>query len=119
MKGTWRLVPASLFGRVLLTLIGTFGIFAIATFFIIVHFALAPVSERSASDLAGIMVLAARTLVQLPPELRDDYRERLARDYALRLAEDAPVGEPSSYFFPYIERLRQALEARLGRPWRS
>jgi len=116
MSRSWRLVPASLFGRALLTLIGTFGLFAGATLFIIIHFALAPVSQRSAADLAGIMALAARTLVQLPPELRDDYRARLAQDYALRLADEAPVAAPSAFFFPYVARLEQAMAARLGRP---
>jgi len=116
MSRSWRLVPASLFGRALLTLIGTFGLFAGATLFIIIHFALAPVSQRSAADLAGIMVLAARTLVQLPPGLRDDYRARLAQDYALRLADEAPVAAPSAFFFPYVARLEQAMAARLGRP---
>ncbi|MBV5274321.1 MAG: HAMP domain-containing protein [Lamprocystis purpurea] len=116
MSRSWRLVPASLFGRALLTLIGTFGLFAGATLFIVIHFALAPVSQRSAADLAGIMVLAARTLVQLPPGLRDDYRERLAQDYALRLADEAPVVAPSAFFFPYVARLEQAMAARLGRP---
>ncbi len=113
-----RLLPASLFGRALLTLIGSFGLFAVATFLIVVYYALAPVVERSTSDLAGIMVLSARTLVQLPPDLRDEYRERLAREYELRLAEEAPKADARGYFFPYIERLETALQERLGRPVR-
>lgn len=111
-----RLLPASLFGRVLLTLIGTFGLFAIATVFVTVYLGLVPVADRSASDLAGIMVLSGRTLVQLPPELREDYRSRLASDYDLRLAEERPEADPGGYFFPYIQRLRTALEERLGQP---
>lgn len=118
MKRLHRLLPASLFGRALLTLIGSFGLFAIATFLIIVHYALAPVVERSAADLAGIMVLSARTLVQLPPELRDDYRERLAREYDLHLADEGPVPDASGYFFPYVDRLESALGERLGGPVR-
>jgi two-component system, OmpR family, osmolarity sensor histidine kinase EnvZ len=116
MRGLERLLPASLFGRVLVTLTGTFGLFAIATVVATVHLGLVPVAKRSASDLAGIMVLSARTLVQLPPELREDYRARLASDYDLRLAEERPKADTGAYFFPYIERLQAALEARVGHP---
>lgn len=111
-----RVLPASLFGRVLLTLIGTFGLFAITTVLVTVYLGLVPVADRSASDLAGIMVLSGRTLVQLPPDLREDYRARLANDYDLRIAEERPAADPGGYFFPYINRLQAALEDRLGQP---
>jgi two-component system osmolarity sensor histidine kinase EnvZ len=116
VTGLRRLLPASLFGRVLLTLAGTFGLFAIATLFVTVYLALVPVAKRSASDLAGVMVLAGRTLVQLPPELREDYRAHLASDYELGLSEERPESEPGGYFFPYIHRLQVAMEERLGHP---
>lgn len=116
MSQVARLLPASLFGRVLLTLVGTFGLFAIATVFVTIYLGLVPVAKRSAADLAGIMVLSGRTLVQLPPELREDYRTRLASDYDLRLAEERPEADPGGYFFPYIHRLQSALEERLGHP---
>lgn len=111
-----RLRPTSLFARVLLTLVGTFGLFAVATFGLLVYYALYPLAQRSASDLAGIMELSARTLVQLPPALRDGYRERLADGYALRLAEEPPLADPRPYFFPYIDALERALAERLGQP---
>lgn len=111
-----RALPASLFARVLLTLVGTFGLFAVATFFLIVYFALYPLAQRSAADLAGIMLLSARTLVQLPPELREGYRQRLAEDYELRFSEVRPVADSTPYFFPFIDPLETALMERLGRP---
>lgn len=111
-----RLLPSSLFGRVLLTLVGTFGLFAIATVLVTVALGLVPVAKRSASDLAGIMVLSGRTWVQLPPWLREGYRTRLADDYELRLAEERPEADPGGYYFPYLRRLQSALEERLGRP---
>ncbi len=111
-----RLVPATLFGRALLTLILTFGSFALVTSTAIVVFTLLPVAERSASDLANIMVLAARTLQQLPPELRDDYRIRLASEYQIRLVGERPPMDATRFFFPYLSRLEQALTERLGYP---
>lgn len=111
-----QFAPASLFTRVLLTLIGTFGLFAVATFLLIIYYALVPVAQRSAADLAGIMVLSARTLTQLPQDLRDDYRARLERDYQLSLSEHAPAADARPYFFPFADRLSSALNARLGHP---
>lgn len=116
MNRIQRLLPTSLFGRVLLTLVGTFGLFAVATFWVIVAFALNPVAARSATDFAGIMVLSARTLVQLPVEMRDDYRTRLAREYDLRLADERPVENTNTYFFPYIAHMEEALGERIGHP---
>ncbi|NCC30082.1 MAG: two-component sensor histidine kinase, partial [Gammaproteobacteria bacterium] len=114
MKLFAKLIPASLFGRALLTLVFTFGLFGFITFWVIVSYALTPVAQRSASDLASIMVLSARTLRQLPAEMRDDYRSRLAREYQIRLAEERPLTDVNQFFFPYIGQLKRALEDRLG-----
>ncbi len=111
-----RLAPTTLFGRALLTLIFTFGLFALVTFSVIVVYVLIPVAQRSAADLASIMVLSARTLQQLPPLLRDDYRARLAREYQIRLAEERPLADQTHYFFPYLWQFKQALSERLGQP---
>jgi two-component system osmolarity sensor histidine kinase EnvZ len=116
MKWLRRLVPATLFGRALLTLILTFGIFALVTFGVIIFYALRPVAQRSAADLASIMVLSARTLQQLPPALRDDYRARLDHEYQIRLAEQRPLLDDTQYFFPYLSQFRHALSDRLGHP---
>lgn len=115
MRSTWRLWPLSLFGRAVITLIFTFGLFALATFYAIVHYALAPVAMRSAADLAALMVLSARTLVALPPEMRSDFQARLDRDYGLTLRDDglAPA-DLEYYYFPYVERLSTALGERQG-----
>jgi len=109
--------PSSLFTRALVTLVITFGLFALLTFGAIVQLALVPVAERSTQDLAAFMVLSARTLLQLPEELRAEYRGRLEQDYGLRLRDDAqaPPGL-ERYFFPYVQRLEQALVERLGVP---
>jgi two-component system osmolarity sensor histidine kinase EnvZ len=117
MRSTWRLWPLSLFGRAVITLIFTFGLFALATFYAIVHYALVPVAARSAADLAALMVLSARTLVALPPEMRSDFQVKLDRDYGLTLRNDgvAPA-DLEHYYFPYVERLSTALSERQGHP---
>ncbi|WPL16314.1 Osmolarity sensor protein EnvZ [Thiorhodovibrio winogradskyi] len=112
-----RWLPSSLFSRALLTLVLTFGSFALVTFIAIVHYALLPVVERATGDLAALMDLSARTLAKLPPELREEYRQRLRDEYQLELrprAERPPDLEP--YFFPYTERLAQSIQSQLGHP---
>jgi two-component system osmolarity sensor histidine kinase EnvZ len=109
------LLPTSLFARVLLTLVLTFGSFALIPFFTVVYYALFPVVQRSTADLAAFMELSARTLVQLPENMQGEYREKLLHDYQLwlRPADDAP-GNLRHYFFPYVLRLSQALSQRAG-----
>jgi two-component system osmolarity sensor histidine kinase EnvZ len=112
-----RLLPSSLFGRAVLTLVVTFGLFAVMTFVTVVQYALIPVADRSTQDLAAFMVLSSRTLVQLRPELHAEYRQKLDQEYELLLLEaTAQPGELTDYYFPYARRLELALEERLGRP---
>ncbi|NBC15031.1 MAG: HAMP domain-containing protein [Gammaproteobacteria bacterium] len=109
------LLPASLFARVLLTLLLTFGSFALITFVTVVYYALFPVVQRSTADLAAFMELSARTLVQLPADMRSEYRFKLLNDYQLWLrTEDEPPANLRHYFFPYVLRLSQALSERTG-----
>lgn len=110
-----RLWPLSLFWRAAITLVFTFGLFALATSYAIVHYALYPISHRSAADLAAMMVLGSRTLVQLPTPMRAEFRSKLDSEYGLRLLDDdtAPPGL-EHYFFPYVDRLEEALHERTG-----
>ena len=111
-----RLLPASLFARALLTLIFTFGSFAVITFAAVVYYALFPVVERSTADLAAFMDLSARTLVQLPDDMQTDYRTKLVDEFQLRLLTGGQAPQDlDEYFFPYVARLSQALSRRLGR----
>ena len=119
MKKSPRLWPLSLFGRAIITLVFTFGLFSLVTAYAIVHFALYPISHRSAADLAAMMVLGSRTLVQLPADMRPEFKAKLDSEYGLLLLDDdnAPPGL-DDYFFPYVERLEQALRERTGHPAR-
>jgi two-component system osmolarity sensor histidine kinase EnvZ len=110
-----RWLPSSLFSRALLTLVLTFGSFALVTFFAILHYALFPVVERATSDLAALMDLSARTLVKLPAPLRAEYRERLREEYQLELRPHPEQPENlEPYFFPYTNRLAKSIANQLG-----
>lgn len=111
------LLPSSLFARVLLTLVLTFGTYTIVSFGALIYYALLPVVQRSTTDLAAFMELSARTMVQLPDDVRDDYRERLLEEYQLWLRPEAdPPKGLRRYFFPYVSRLDLALSERLAQP---
>lgn len=110
-------LPVSLFGRALLILGITFGSFAVLTFLIVVQSALVPVAERATRDLAALMTITAQTLVQLAPEARPAYRDRIARDYELHLLE--PGERPPDlvpHRLPYAYRLGLALKRQFGQP---
>lgn len=114
-----RLRPGSLFARVLLTLVLSFGSFALITFGSALYYVLYPVVQRSTADLAAFMELSARTLVLLPETARADYRQKLIDEYQVRLLTDSesPQGL-DDFFYPYVVRLSQALSQRLDRPIR-
>ncbi|MBK1705432.1 ATP-binding protein [Halochromatium glycolicum] len=114
-----RFRPASLFARVLLTLVLSFGAFALITFGSALYYVLYPVVQRSTADLAAFMELSARTLVLLPKPARQDYQDKLLEEYQVRLlpGSDPPQGL-DDYFYPYVFRLSQALSQRLDRPVR-
>jgi len=111
-----RLIPSGLFLRTLLTLTFTFGLLAVLTLGAVVYYALLPVAQRSAEDLAAFMVLSAQTWVMLPPNLRQDYSEKLYEEHNIWLTSPSDPIPEDSYFLPYVSRVEQALEQRLGAP---
>lgn len=114
-----RLRPSSLFARVLLTLVLSFGTFALLTFGSVLYYALHPVVQRSTADLAAFMELSARTLVLLPEQAQRDYQSKLLDEYQVRLLTGSESPEDlDDYFYPYVVRLSQALSSRLDRPVR-
>ncbi|MBK5938457.1 ATP-binding protein [Halochromatium roseum] len=111
--------PSSLFARVLLTLVLSFGSFALITFGTVMYYVLYPVVQRSTADLAAFMELSARTLALLPAQAQEDYQAKLLDEYQVRLLSGAePPQNLDDYFYPYVVRLSQALSQRLERPVR-
>jgi two-component system osmolarity sensor histidine kinase EnvZ len=102
--GTVRTVAASLL---------VFQIFLIAA---TVHYVMLPMAQRSADDLAALLVLSARTWVELPPETRKDFELELIRQHQFMLFEDAAPLPERTVPLPYLELLDEALSARLGEP---
>lgn len=114
-----RLRPGSLFARVLLTLVLSFGSFALITFGSALYYVLYPVVQRSTADLAAFMELSARTLALLPETAHAEYKQKLLEEYQVRLliGSESPQGL-DDFFYPYVVRLSQALSRRFERPVR-
>jgi two-component system osmolarity sensor histidine kinase EnvZ len=104
-------ITRSLFARTALTLALAFIVFQTAAFWVVTRTLIVPVAERSADDLAGLIVLSAQTWVELPPETRAAFERELARRHGLRLTTidvGATVDAPRFAF-------REQIEAALGR----
>jgi hypothetical protein len=54
----------------------------------VLGFVLLPLAERSADDLAALMVLSAQTWTELPPDTRPAFEAELLRQHQLALRAD-------------------------------
>jgi two-component system osmolarity sensor histidine kinase EnvZ len=104
----------SLFARTALTLALAFVVFQAAAFWVVYRTLIVPVAERSADDLAGLIVLSAQTWVELPPQTRAAFEHELARRHGLRLTTanlGATTGAPH---FAFRTQIESALSRRVG-----
>ena len=104
----------SLFRRSALTVAAGLLLFQLISGAAIYFYLMLPLAQRSADDLAGLLVLSARTWVELPPATRPDFEAELRASHHLELRlAGAPPGEAASRH-PYLHHLRAALAHRLG-----
>ena len=72
-----------------------------------------PLAQRSAEDLADLLLLSARVWNELPANRRPEFAAKLQHDYALTL-HDTPVKvNDTAPFYPYVYFLKQAFKQRL------
>lgn len=87
----------------------------IVTVAAVLIFVMLPRSERAADDLAGLMVLSARTWVELPPETRPVFEDELARGHQIALRPSMLTAPDSGLRHGfYIRLFARAFERRLG-----
>lgn len=81
------------------------------------YFMILPLARRSADDLAGLMILAAQTWAELPPQTRPDFEYELFTRHQLALRAEPP-GPPGTnrdeWHPPYFYLLEDALARRTG-----
>ena len=108
--------PTTLFGKSAATIVLAFVLFQAFTLATVVYFVLLPLAQRSADDLAELIVLSAKTWVELPPETRPDFEAELAKNHNLWLyAESTPLVR-NEYSAPYQLLLESSLAKRAGQP---
>ena len=109
-----RLIPHSLFARTALALALSFVVFQVAAFWVVSRTLIIPVAERSADDLAGLIVLSAQTWVELPPKTREAFENELARRHGLRLTTVDVGATVDAPHFAFREQIEAALSRRVG-----
>ncbi len=107
-------ITRSLFARTALTLALAFIVFQAAAFWVVTRTLIVPVAERSADDLAGLIVLSAQTWVELPPETRAAFERELARRHGLRLTTVDVGATADAPRFAFRKQIEAALSRRLG-----
>lgn len=103
----------SLFARTAITLALAFLIFQASAFWVVYRTLIVPVAERSADDLAGLIVLSAQTWVELPPQTRAAFEKELARRHGLRLTTLDVGEEMRAPNFPFRSEIESALSRRM------
>ncbi|MBI4753971.1 MAG: HAMP domain-containing protein [Betaproteobacteria bacterium] len=94
-----------------------FLLFELAAAGAVLGFLMLPIARRSADDLAGLMVLAAQTWNELPPQTRADFEAELAQSHQLVLRPDiAQPPDDGRRHRPYLYFLETALDRRVGQP---
>ncbi len=106
--------PRSLFARTALTLALAFIVFQAAAFWVVYRTLIVPVAERSADDLAGLIVLSAQTWVELPPQTRAAFERELARRHGLRLTTVDVGATADAPRFAFRTQIEAALSRRVG-----
>ena len=109
-----RHITRSLFVRTALTLALAFIVFQAAAFWVVTRTLIIPVAERSADDLAGLVVLSAQTWVELPPETRSAFERELARRHGLRLTTVDVGATADAPQFAFRSQIEAALSRRVG-----
>jgi len=107
-------ITRSLFARTALTLALAFIVFQAAAFWVVTRTLIVPVAERSADDLAGLIVLSAQTWVELPPETRAAFERELARRHGLRLTTIDVGATADAPRFAFRKQIEAALSRRMG-----
>ena len=111
-------IGASLYVRTALTLALAFILFQALAFWVVYRTLILPVAERSADDLAGLIVLSAQTWAELPPEVRPAFERELARRHGLRLQPASGVAATDAPAFAFRSNIEFALSQRLQQPVR-
>ncbi len=107
----------SLFQQNALRLTAVFVVFELLIAVAVVFLLMLPMAKQGAADLAGLMVLAAQTWSELPPETESAFIGELEASHQLVLRADKPADvTPMTWHGAYAEELETSLSQRTGAP---
>lgn len=107
---------SSLLARTNLILAISAGFIVLIAILALSYFVIQPIAQRSADDEAALVVLAAQTWVELPPDARPYFELEMAQSHDLILSEDVralPLFAESNL---YVDLLAERLSERLDEP---
>lgn len=115
-------MPTTLFGRTAALLLIAFALLQGIALAVVWFKVIDPLARRTADNLAGRMVLAAQTWVELPPATRPDFELELSLHHGLELgavADRLPNRLEGGYFDRLVaeslsQRVRETVELKLG-----
>lgn len=106
----------SLYARTALILAVVFLLFQGMATLVVYRTVIKPVAQRSADDLAALIVLSAQTWVELPPDVRPSFERELALRHGLRLQAATGVQRTQAEPFFFKRVIEDALARRLEVP---
>lgn len=109
-----RLWPTSLFGRTAATLGLAFFVFQTVALAWVAFSMLTPMAQRSADDLAALIVLSAQTWVELPPDTRPAFEQELVQHHHLRIGKIDNLADVPADRFLNSRNIEAALSRRTG-----
>lgn len=115
-------MPRTLFGRTAALLLIAFALLQGIALAVVWFKVIEPLAQRTADNLAGRMVLAAQTWVELPPATRPDFELELSLNHGLELgavADRLPNRLQGGYFDRLMEaalsqRMREVVQLKQG-----
>lgn len=115
-------MPRTLFGRTAALLLAAFALLQGIALAVVWFKVIEPLARRTADNLAGRMVLAAQTWVELPPDTRPDFELELSLHHGLELGavtDRLPDRLQGGHFDRLVaealsQRVRQAVELKRG-----
>ncbi len=110
--------PSTLFGKTAITVGAAFVSMQLLVLGVAFVTILYPLAQRSADDLAALIVLSAQTWVELPPETRRDFKNELSANHDIWIMDDGGPVSLGERTLPYLKMMEEALERRLGKPIR-
>ncbi len=111
-----RRKPSTLLARTNAVLGVSAAAIALTSIAAVAAFVVGPMQDRAADDEAGLMLLSAKTWVELSPEARLYFALEMLQEHDLTILEEArelPLVEPGD---GYYELLEAKLGERLGEP---